>query len=103
MGLTRGPNMLLRPMHSILLLAIAVPALCAASQAGSPDKNGPNAVAPKVLTASEAAKLLPAAVFFRGQSAPIQARNSGGVQFAQDAFLLVSLEDTARCSSSVQE
>jgi hypothetical protein len=95
--------MLLKPMHSILLLAIAVPALSAASQPGSPNKNGPNAVTPKVLTASEAAKLLPAAVFFRGQSAPIQARNSGGVQFAKDAFLLVSLVDTAGYSSSVQE
>ena len=94
--------MLRKPMHSILLLAIAVPALSAASQAG-PDKNGPGTVSPKVLTASEAGKLLPDAVFFRGQSAPIQARNSGGVQFAKDAFLLVTLVDTAGYSSSVQE
>jgi hypothetical protein len=90
-------------MHSILLLAIAVPALYAASQAGSPEKNGPSTIRAKVLTASEAAKLLPDAVFFRGQSAPIQARNSGGVQFAKDAFLLVTLVDTAGYSSSVQE
>jgi hypothetical protein len=89
-------------MHSILFLAIAVPALSAASQAG-PDKNGAGTVSPKVLTASEAGKLLPDAVFFRGQSAPIQARNSGGVQFAKDAFLLVTLVDTAGYSSSVQE
>jgi hypothetical protein len=95
--------LLRKPMHSVLLLAIAVPALYAASQAGSPDKNGPGTVAPRVLTASEAAKLLPDAVFFRGQSAPIQARNSGGVQFAKDAFLLVTLVDTAGYSSSVQE
>jgi hypothetical protein len=102
MGFTRGPIMLRKPMHFLLFLAIAVPALSAASQAG-PDKNGPGTVTPKVLTASEAGKLLPDAVFFRGQSAPIQARNSGGVQFAKDAFLLVTLVDTAGYSSSVQE
>jgi hypothetical protein len=102
MGFTRGPIMLHKPMHSILFLAIAVPVLSAASQSG-PNKNGPDTATPKVLTASEAGKLLPDAVFFRGQSAPIQARNSGGVQFAKDAFLLVTLVDTAGYSSSVQE
>ena len=91
-------------MRSILLLAIAVPALCAASQAGYPDKSGPGTVTEtKVLTAPEAAKFLPDAVFFSGQSAPIQARNSGGVKFAKDALLLVALVDTAGYSSSVQE
>jgi len=95
--------MLRKATHSILLLAIAVPALYAASQVGSPGKNGPSTITSKVLTASEAAKLLPDAVFFRGQSAPIQARNSGGVQFAKDAFLLVTLVDTAGYSSSVRD
>ena len=88
----------------ILLLTVSAPALFAASQAGYPDKNGPGAVTgTKMLTAPEAAKLLPDAVFFRGQSAPIQARNSGGVQFSKDALLLISLVDTAGYSSSVQE
>ncbi len=96
--------MLRKPMRAILLLAVAAPALFAASQAGYPDKIGPGGVTgPKVLTAPEAAKFLPDAVFFRGQSAPIQARNSGGVQFAKDALLLISLVDTAGYSSSVQE
>jgi hypothetical protein len=57
----------------------------------------------RVLTATEAAKFLPAMVFFRGQSAPIQARNSGGVQFTKDTLLLVAMVDTAGYSSSVQE
>ncbi len=65
--------MLRKPMRAILLLAVAAPALFAASQAGYPDKIGPGAVTgPKVLTAPEAAKFLPDAVFFRGQSAPIR-------------------------------
>ena len=96
--------MLRKPMRAILLLAAAAPALFATSQAGYPDKTGPGtSTGTKVLTAQEAAKLLPDAVFFRGQSAPIQARNSGGVQFAKDALLLVSLVDTAGYSSSVQD
>jgi hypothetical protein len=96
--------MLGKPTSALLLLAVAAPVLFAASQAGYPDKTGPSAVTgTKVLTAPEAAKLLPDSVFFRGQSAPIQARNSGGVQFAKDALLLISLVDTAGYSSSVQE
>jgi hypothetical protein len=100
----KRPIMLQKTMSVIFLFAIAVPTLYAASQADSPNKTGPGTVTEtKVLTASEAAKLLPDAVFFRGQSAPIQARNSGGVQFAKDALLLVTLVDTAGYSSSVQE
>jgi len=96
--------MLPKPMRSVLLVALVVPALYAASQGGYPEKNGPSAVTEtKVLSAAEAVKFLPNSVFFRGQSAPIQARNSGGVQFAKDALLLVSLVDTAGYSSSVQE
>lgn len=100
----KRPIMLRKPMCTILLLALAPAVLFGASQAGSLPKNGPGAVTgTKVLTAPEAAKLLPDAVFFRGQSAPIQARNSSGVQFAKDALLLISLVDTAGYSSSVQE
>jgi hypothetical protein len=96
--------MLQKTTSAIFLLTIAVPTLHAASQANQPDRNGPGTVTEtKVLTAAEAAKLLPDAVFFRGQSAPIQARNSGGVQFAKDALLLITLVDTAGYSSSVQE
>jgi hypothetical protein len=93
--------MLRKPVLALLLLlTIAAPSLFGVSQAGY---TGKNETGPKVLTAPEAAKLLPDAVFFRGQSAPIQARNSGGVQFGKDAFLLVSLVDTAGYSSSVQQ
>jgi hypothetical protein len=99
----KRPIMLQKTMSAIFLLTIAVPTLYAASQA-NPDKGGPGSVTEtKVLTAAEAAKLLPDAVFFRGQSAPIQGRNSGGIQFAKDALFLVTLVDTAGYSSSVQE
>jgi hypothetical protein len=95
---------MLRTSISIFLLAIAVPALYPASQANSSNNHASeNATGAKVLTAPEAAKFLPAAVFFRGQSASIQARNSGGVRFSKDALLLVSLVDTSGYSSAVQE
>jgi hypothetical protein len=96
----KRPIMLRKLMFAILLLAVAADGLFAASQAASPDRSETGT---KVLSAPEAAKLLPNVVFFRGQSAPIQARNSGGVQFAKDALLLVSLVDTSGYSSSVQE
>jgi hypothetical protein len=91
--------MLRQPILAILFTIVA-PVFSGALQADSAGKNDTES---KVLTATEAAKLLPGAVFFRGQSAPIQARNSGGVQFGRDAFLLISLVDTAGYSSSVQE
>jgi hypothetical protein len=95
---------MLRTSISIFLLAIAMPVLLPASQASSTDKHAPeNVTGVKVLTAPEAAKFLPEAVFFRGQSASIQARNSGGVQFSKDALFLVSLVDTSGYSSAVQE
>ena len=63
----------------------------------------PAGSAPKLLNATEAGALLPPSVFFRGQSATIQARNSGGVQFSKDAILLATLVDTSGYSSAVQQ
>jgi hypothetical protein len=96
--------MIRRSLRSIVLLAIVVSALYAAPQTAPLDKTGASAMAEvKVLTAPEAAKSLPSTVFFQGQTAPIQARNSGGVQFTKDSLFLVTLVDTAGYSSSVQE
>jgi hypothetical protein len=96
--------MLRKLLHSVLLLAVTTQGLYSASQAQSSEKNGPAAATEtKVMTAVEAARLLPNTVFFRGQSAPIQARNSSGVQFTKDSLLLVTLVDTAGYSSALQE
>jgi hypothetical protein len=48
-------------------------------------------------------KLLPETVFFRGQVAPTQLRNSGGVRFADDLYMLVALVDNSGYSTSVRE
>ncbi len=94
--------MLRKLLRSLLLLAVAAPALSALQT--SPEKNGSAPTAgPKVMNAVEAAKFLPDMVFFRGQSASIQARNSSGIEFSKDSLLLVTLVDTAGYSSAVQE
>jgi hypothetical protein len=55
-----------------------------------------------VLKAADAQKLLPASVFFRGQSATTQLRNSGGVKFADGYFVLSAAVDTSGYSTDVQ-
>lgn len=55
-----------------------------------------------VLKPADAQKLLPASVFYRGQLAPTQLRNSGGVKFADGFFLLASLVDTSGYATDVQ-
>lgn len=55
-----------------------------------------------VLKATDAQKLLPASVFFRGQSATVQMRNSGGVKFADGYYVLAGAVDTSGYSTDVQ-
>lgn len=56
-----------------------------------------------VLHAAESTKLLPGAVFFRGQSASTQVRNSGGVRFADGFYMLATLVDNSGYSTGVQQ
>ena len=96
--------MLRKPLRSLLLFILAILSIHRVSPAVSWNQNDSAAAnEQRALTATEAAKFLPTTVFFRGQSAPIQARNSSGVQFNKDALLLVALVDTAGYSSAVQE
>lgn len=46
-------------------------------------------------------KLMPAEVFYRGQVATTQLRNSGGVKFSDGYYVLASLVDTSGYSSGV--
>lgn len=56
-----------------------------------------------VLKAADAANLMPAQVFFRGQSASVQMRNSGGIRYADGMFTLMALVDTSGYSSGIQQ
>ena len=54
-----------------------------------------------VLKAADMQKLLPASVYYKGQTATTQQRNSGGVKFADGYFVLASLVDNSGYSSAV--
>jgi hypothetical protein len=55
-----------------------------------------------VLKPAELQKLLPASVYYKGQSATTQLRNSGGVKFADGYFVLATLVDTSGYSTDIQ-
>jgi len=48
-------------------------------------------------------KIFPERVFFRGQVAPVQSRNTGGVHFADDFYVLAGLVDSSGYSSGIRE
>ena len=54
-----------------------------------------------VLKPADTQKLLPAAVYYKAQSAPTQLRNSSGIKFADGYYLLATLVDTSGYSSDV--
>jgi hypothetical protein len=55
-----------------------------------------------VLKPADMQKLLPASVYYKGQSATTQLRNSGGVKFADGSFVLATLVDTSGYSTDIQ-
>ena len=55
-----------------------------------------------VLKPADTQKLLPASVYYRGQSAPTQLRNSGGVKFADGSYVLATLVDNSGYATDVQ-
>ncbi len=59
---------------------------------------------PGLLTPEEVKKAVPSAYFFRGQSAPVQVRNSAGFRAQGDKLVLAGFVDTSgmlRCASQV--
>jgi len=56
----------------------------------------------KVLAPADTQTLLPATLWYKGQAAPAQKRNSGGVKFSDGSYMLATLVDTSGYSSDVQ-
>jgi hypothetical protein len=54
-----------------------------------------------ILKPADMGKLMPQNVFYRGQQAPTQLRNSGGIKFADGFLVLTSLVDTSGYSTGV--
>src|SRR5437763_7568085 len=81
-----------------LLLAFALRPVPAVNAGGPPA--GQEAV---LKAADITPKLFPEHVFFRGQVAPAQLRNTGGVHFADDLFVLAGLVDSSGYSTAIKE
>jgi len=63
-----------------------------------------NPSADAVLKASDISpKIFPERVFFHGKVAPVQLRNTGGVHFADDFYVLAGLVDNAGYSTGLKE
>ena len=56
-----------------------------------------------VMSAEALKKVVPATYFFRGQSAPVQLRNSAGFRTADGMFTLTGLVDTSGYASDIQQ
>ncbi|HTP68775.1 MAG TPA: hypothetical protein VMJ35_07725 [Dongiaceae bacterium] len=90
--------MKLRPC-TLLLSALAFVFLmtAAAQTQKAPAKEG-------ILSAADVGgKLFPDKVFFRGQVAPVQARNSGGVRFGDELLVMAALVDSSGYASGIKE
>jgi hypothetical protein len=73
-----------------IAVALAAPSSVAAQSAAN-----------TLLKPADLENLFPATVFYDGQSAPAQLRNSGGVKFADGHYVLASLVDTSGYSTGV--
>ena len=56
-----------------------------------------------ILKAPDMDKVMPATVFFRGQVASVQARNSGGIKLPDGMFVEAALVDTSGYSTGIQQ
>jgi hypothetical protein len=84
---------------SMLLLTFSVRHL-PTTMAGSPPAEGKEVV---LKAADITNKIFPERVFFRGQTAPAQMRNTGGVHFADDFYVLAGLVDNSGYSTGIRE
>jgi hypothetical protein len=99
----------LKEMHmkvrTLLCLLPALLFVAAAISFAGPQKATEAAPAKEaILTAADVGnKLLPEKVFFRGQIAPVQARNTGGVRYADGFMVFAGLVDSSGYSTGIRE
>ena len=80
---------------ALMFCGMTVPVFAQAAGATQP--------APGVLKPEDLGKIVPGAVFFRGQSATTQLRNSGGVRFSDGYLMFAVMVDNSGYSTGVQE
>lgn len=81
----------------LFLFAVARPGAQMASVPAKP------VLSTGVLAADQIDKLLPPSVYFKGQSAPLQLRNSAGIRTAAGSIAWMALVDTSGYSTGVRE
>jgi len=86
-----------------LILVFSLSAVAMTGRTNQPAPAGPRSTHPALLKPADLGNILPGTVFFRGQSAPVQIRNSSGLRFEDNSLTLFSLVDTSGYSSQVQE
>jgi hypothetical protein len=86
----------------ILLISLML-SFFAPAQTNPPAAALTQASEPTLLKPAEVAAILPPTVFFEGKTAPVQARNSGGIRLKDKSLVLVSLVDSSGYSSQIQE
>ncbi|HTB94981.1 MAG TPA: hypothetical protein VK728_19265 [Candidatus Sulfotelmatobacter sp.] len=88
----------------LCLLAAALPVAGGVPSASPQTAANPAPVKEAILTSADVGdKLLPEKVFFRGQLAPVQARNTGGVRYADGFLVFAGLVDSSGYSSGLRE
>jgi hypothetical protein len=89
-----------RSLASLAILSLLLCGVAAAQAQKAADVPAKESV---LKAAEVGTKLLPEKVFFRGQIAPVQARNTGGVRYADGFFVLAGLVDNSGYSSGIRE
>lgn len=92
-----------RPCLSALLLLALISTTSSPLFAQTPTPGSVSTHADTVLHPADLDSLIPATVYFQGQSATVQKRNSAGVRFNGGAVMFATKVDTGGYSSSVQE
>jgi hypothetical protein len=83
------------------ILAVLLPLTLSEARSGRADDSPGKEV---ILKATDITpKLMPETVFFRGQTAPVQLRNSAGVRFSDDLYTLAAIVDSSGYSSGIRE
>jgi hypothetical protein len=89
---------------SLVLSVVALLALPLSAARVALDASQAAAGKETILKASDITpKIFPETVFYRGRVATVQMRNTGGVHFADDLYVLAGLVDVSGYSSSVRE
>lgn len=90
-------------MKNRTLVTLALSLVAIATFVVAQEKEGAKQGKQGLLTAEEVKAALPEQVFFRGEKAPVQMRNAGGIRFADGKLALIAIVDTSGYSTAIQE